>query len=89
MFNKYEVYVDGKTEPILYQSLTVDVSSYNDLAGDKANVAGLRLFCAFVAVEGREPATVRELKTWGRTRQAIVIDGPVADPTPPETSGDS
>lgn len=89
MFNKYEVYVDGKTEPVTYQALTVDVASYNDLAGDKANIAGYKLFVAFVAIEGREPVTMKELKTWGRTRQAIVIDGPVADPTLPATSGDS
>ena len=83
MYPQLNVYLDGETEPRIVEAISADFWTYEDIAGPKPSETGMRLTIAYIHVEGKDPKTVAEVRTWARERRAVVTIGAAVDPTRP------
>lgn len=88
MYPQLEIYMDDATEPRTVQPLTVDFDLYEETIGaKKATDAGLRLFVAYIHIEGKEPRNMTEVRAWGREHRVQIMLGQAPDPTRSGPSG--
>jgi hypothetical protein len=89
MYPQINIYLDDATEPMVVQPLTVDFEVAESLY-PSGNVTdnGLKLVVAFCHVEGKEPKTVAEVRSWARAHKVRVIVGREPDPTQSDPSAD-
>ncbi len=85
MYPKLKIQIEGK-EPLEVETLPVDFMMYEELQGTKVpSEQGLRLTIAYYYVEGKEPLSLNQVKTWARsTRCTVEIMSETVDPTQTE-----
>jgi hypothetical protein len=89
MYPKLKIELEGK-DPIEVETLPVDFMMYEELQGTKApSEQGLRLTIAYYYVEGKEPLSLAQVKTWARvTRCRVDLVSETVNPTQPEAITD-
>lgn len=87
MYPQLNIYLDEATEAQVVQPLTVDFEVAESLY-PSGNVTdnGLKLVVAYCQLEGREPKSVAEVRSWARAHKVRVIVGSEPDPTPSDPS---
>ena len=93
MFPKLSVYMDGKPEPTVIETTSLDFWTYEELQARQPNARtsehGMRLTVAFLHTEGRDPKNLEEVKMWAREHRVQVVVGDDADPTRSAPTADS
>jgi hypothetical protein len=79
------VWIDGDPEAKLFPLQSLGFWIYDELreaAKKPASEHGLRLTLAYLAVVGKEPEKLAEIKEWAREHQVTVTLPEPPDPTP-------
>ena len=86
-----DVYLDGQPEPLEVTVLSADLMVYDDInVKGRNSQAAMMLTCAYITVEGKDPKSLNEVKTWGRERQvACMVKTDMPDPTRSTATHDS
>ncbi len=92
MWDVLDVYLDGATDPVEVDILTIHVIEYREFC-DKAKVAaypaGLDLLSAYCTLVEPEPTDMKAPKKWGREHKVITVRREHMGPTKKATPADS
>lgn len=86
-----DVYLDGEPDPVEVTVLSADLMVYDDInVKGRNSQAAMMLTCAYITLEGKDPRTLNEVKTWGRERRvACMVKSDTLDPTRSTVTPDS
>lgn len=78
-----DVYLDGKDAPVEVHVISADLMVYDDInVKGRNSQAAMMLTCAYITIEGKEPKSLNEVKTWGREHQvACMVKNDMPSPT--------